>query len=120
MSGIKNVLVRHSREDPPIVSEVVNSIVVNNDFDVKFAFKKEQTPIEASFVPSGFVLFSNCLLLDLNCVIYRDCLIGDLTFARFLARSFSTTLNGVNAYGASQVCTKKHIYYKIKYIYSKI
>ena len=56
MSGIKSVLVRHSPEDPPIVSELVNSLVTNDEFSVKFALvKKGQVCVEASFIPSGFV-----------------------------------------------------------------
>merc|ERR1712137_539068 len=86
MSGIMSVLVRHSPEDPPIVGDLVNYLVVNNDFEVKFALvKKGQTATEASFIPSG------------------DSLTGDLPFARFLARQFSTTLNGTNAFAASEI-----------------
>ena len=57
MSDIKSVLVRHAPEDPPIVTELVNSLVVNNDFTVKLALvKKGQTVTESSFIPSGFVI----------------------------------------------------------------
>lgn len=85
MSDIKNILVKHSRENPPIVSEIVNSFIVNDLFTVKFVLNKNQENPEASFIPSG------------------NSLSGDLAIGRFLARQCSTSLNGVDAFSASEI-----------------
>merc|ERR1712232_322450 len=84
--NIKSVLVRHSPEDPPIITDLVNLLVKNDKFTVKFVLvKSNQTCIECNFIPSG------------------NSLIGDITFARFLTRQCSTTLNGVDPFGSSEI-----------------